>query len=275
VVAEPISPEEERQAPLPLEAELRARPHDEALWLVAADRWLEQGFKWADRVAARKTGFPEEDAMLCAAAACLGLEVSWRMGFVQRASIRPACIRADLMPEFVLLALLRHPLARFLEQLEVDGLDLNDLATSRIEVPGGVLALLEQWLPPWLTNLEVGVAQLESSGGLEQLATRLAGGRLALRQRYWLHGTLRIDPGGEVSPVFGAELDCQGLVRCAFERLPVGTYALRVLDDVNARIGTLEMHRDTLWFPGETLEVQGKSLRFSEHTQTLLVVPAR
>lgn len=260
----------------PLEAELRAHPDDEALWTVAADRWLEQGNPWADRVGARSVGFPETDSLLRAAVDCLGLEVKWHMGFARRAAIRRACARAELSSGAVLAALLSHPLAAFLEQLECDGLQLFDERGSgpRHEEAGEELVgFLEQWLPRGVTNLELGVSMLGPEGELERIARPLALARPGLRQRYWLHGTMRVDPGGEVSPVFGAGLDCLGLVRCAFQQLPGGTHALRVLDDVPVLLnGVLRGGRDAWWFPGETLEVQGQVFRFTEHSQTLLVV---
>ena len=176
----------------------------------------------------------------------------------------------------MLAALLSHPLAAFLEQLECDGLQLFDERGSgpRHEEAGEELVgFLEQWLPTGVTNLELGVSMLGPEGELERIARPLALARPGLRQRYWLHGTMRVDPGGEVSPVFGAGLDCLGLVRCAFQQLPGGTHALRVLDDVPVLLnGVLRGGRDAWWFPGETLEVQGQVFRFTEHSQTLLVV---
>ena len=263
----------------PMEQQLRARPDDEALWTVAGDGWLEKGLRWGERIGTRATGFPEQDHLLNDAVRCLGLEVEWRLGFARRALIHASCIRAGLSPEVVLNALLTHPLSRFLEQLHVDGLrffDLRDGERDREDASVGFFSLLRQWLPPGLSNLEIGVGLLGTEGALEQVSAPLAKERPSLRQRYWLHGTLRMDPGGEVSPVFGAELDCQGLVRCAFQQLPGGTHALRVIDDVPVVIGgQLHGGHGTLWFPGETLSVKGTSLRFAEHTQTLLVVEPR
>jgi hypothetical protein len=261
----------------PLEAELRARPDDEALWTVAADRWLEQGNAWGARVGPRTTGFPEEDTLLRAALECLGLEVEWRMGFARRAAIRPACARGELSPGAVLAALLTHPLSRFLEQLELDGLrlfDLRDQGAQRDEARAEFVAFLQQWLPPGLSSLEVGVSMLGLEGELERIARPLSQVRPGVRQRYFLHGTMRLEPGGEVSPVFGAELDCLGLVRCAFRQLPGGTHALRVMDEVPVliRSRTGEERRGPWWFPGEELEVKGQVFRFGEHTQTLLVL---
>ena len=263
----------------PLEEQLRARPDDDAPWTVAADRWLEQDLRWGARIGARAVGFPAEDALLNAATRCRGLEVEWRLGFARRASIRPACVRAGLSPEVVLNALLTHPLSRFLEQLQLDGLRLFDLRDEqdrdREDASAGFHALLRRWLPPGLSRLEVGVARLGTEGALEQVSVPLGRARPELRQQFWLHGTMRLDPGGEVSPVFGAQLDCQGLVRCSFEQLRGGTHALRVLDEVAVRIGEVNGGRGMWWFPGEELSVKGTTLRFSEHTQTLLVVPAR
>ena len=258
----------------PLENELRARPDDEALWTVAADRWLEQGNRWAERVGARATSFPEENGLLRSAVQCLGLEVQWRMGFVRRATIRPACMRAGLSAEVVLAAVLTHPLSRFLEQLEVDGLQSFELSDhSQRAAREGLQAFLLRWLPPGVSSLEIGVSQLGGEGALEAFAAPLS---RSIRQRYWLHGTMRIEPGGEVSPVFGSELDCQGLVRCGFESLRGGTHALRVLDEVEVLIdGCLRGGAGMMWFPGEALEVRGARLRFSEHTQTLLIVGSR
>ncbi len=259
----------------PLEAELRARPDDEALWTVAADRWLEQGNPWADRVGARTVGFPESDSLLRAAVDCLGLEVKWHMGFARRAAIRRACARADLSSGAVLAALLSHPLAAFLEQLECDGLQLFDergTGPQKEEAGEELVAFLQQWLPPGVSNLELGVSMLGPEGELERIARPLAAARPGMRQRYWLHGTMRLEPGGEVSPVFGEQLDCLGLMRCRFQQLPGGTHALRVLDDVEAVInGTLPGARGAWWFPGETLRVTGQSFHFTEYSQTLLV----
>jgi hypothetical protein len=245
---------------------------------VAADCWLEQGNRWGARVGARTTGFPDEDTLLRAAVECLGLEVQWRMGFARRAAIRPACVRGDLSPGAVLAALLTHPLSQFLEQLELDGLRLFDLrgeGEHRDAARSEFVSFLQQWLPPGVTSLEVGVSQLGIEGELERIAGPLAQVRPSLRQRYWLHGTTRIEPGGEVSPVFGGQVDCMGLVRCAFQELPNGTHALKVLGEVPVAIRSSagELRRATWWFPGEELEVQGRVLRFTEHTQTLLVLP--
>lgn len=261
----------------PLEAELRARPDDEALWTVAADRWLEQGNRWGDRVGARAIGFPEEDALLCTAVECLGLEVDWRMGFVRRAAIRPACVRGDVSPGAVLAALLTHPLSRFLEQLELDGLPLFDLRqqAQRDDLSAELVSFLSQWLPPGVASLEIGVSMLGTQGELERIAQPLALARPRMRQRYWLHGTMRMEPGGEVSPVFGDQLDCLGLIRCSFRELPGGTHALRVMDDVPVVIRSRggEVRAGAWWFPGEELQVEQRVFRFSEHVQTLLVVP--
>lgn len=260
----------------PLEAELRARPDDEALWTVAADRWLEQGNRWGARVGPRATGFPEEDALLRAAVECLGLEVEWRMGFARKASIKPACVRGELSPGAVLAALLTHPLSEFLEQLSLDGLrlfDLRDEGAHRDAARTEFVEFLQHWLPPGVSNLDLGVSMLGIDGELERIAAPLARARPGVRQHYWLHGTMRMEPGGEVSPAFGDQLDCLGLVRCAFQQLPGGTHALRVLGGapVVIRSAGAELRRGTWWFPGEELEVQGRVLRFSEHTQTLLV----
>jgi hypothetical protein len=208
---------------------------------------------------------------------CLGLEVRWRMGFVRRATIRPASMRAGLSAEVVLAALLTHPLSRFLEQLEVDGLVSFDLRDpSHRAARSGLQAFLSRWLPPGMSSLELGVSQLGGEGELEVFSAPLSLACPSLRQRFWLHGTMRIEPGGEVSPVFGSELDCQGLVRCGFESLRAGTHALRVLDEVEVLIdGSLHGGLGAMWFPGEALEVLGTRLRFSEHTQTLLTVTAR
>jgi hypothetical protein len=261
----------------PLEAELRARPDDEALWTVAADRWLEQGNAWGARVGARATGFPPEDALLNAAVECLGLEVEWRMGFARRAAIRPACARRELSPGAVLAALLSHPLGQFLEQLEIDGLPLFDLreqGMQRDALRAEFLSFLEQWLPLGVTSLDIGVSMLGLDGELERVARPLAFSRPRLRQRYWLHGTMRMDPGGEVSPVFGNELDCLGLVRCKFRQLPGGTHALHVSDDSQVTVTSAQGTRGygPWWFPGETLAVKGQRFHFAEHTQTLLVI---
>lgn len=260
----------------PLEAELRARPDDEALWTVAADRWLEQGNPWAERVGARATGFPQADSLLRQAVDCLGLEVTWHMGFARRAAIRRACARADLSAGAVLAALLSHPLTAFLEQLECDGLQLFDergAGPRHDEAGEELVAFLAQWLPPGVSNLELGVSMLGPEGELERIARPLASARPHLRQRYWLHGTMRMEPGGEVSPVFGSELDCLGLVRCGFQQLPGGTHGLRVLDDVEVLLnGKMRGGRDAWWFPGETLEVKDQLFRFTEHSQTLLVL---
>ena len=161
----------------PLEAELRARPDDEALWTVAADRWLEQGNVWGARVGPRTTGFPEEDALLRAAVSCLGLEVEWRMGFARRAAIRPACVRGDVSPGAVLAALLTHPLSQFLEQLELDGLrlfDLRDQGAHRDQARAEFISFMEQWLPTGLSSLDVGVSMLGLEGELERIAQPLA-----------------------------------------------------------------------------------------------------
>ena len=199
------------------------------------------------------------------------------MGFARRAAIRPACARGDVSPGAVLAALLTHPLSRFLEQLEIDGLKLFDLraeGSQREDARAEWVTFMQQWLPPGLSSLEVGVSMLGLEGELERIAIPLARARPSLRQRYWLHGTMRLEPGGEVSPVFGAELDCLGLVRCAFQECVGGTHALKVLGEVPVVIRGHggEVRTGRWWFPGEELEVAGTVLKFSEHTQTLLVL---
>lgn len=101
-------------------------PHDEPRWRVWADHLLEQGDPLGERIARGRGADAAEDAKALGPLARDfvdgSLEVEWRHGFIRRAVLRN---RNQWPPASWLLEwkqLLAHPLAWFLEEIEVDAL---------------------------------------------------------------------------------------------------------------------------------------------------------
>ena len=125
-------------------------PHDEGRWRVWADRLLEQGDPLGERIARGRGADVAEDAKALGPLAREfvdgSLEVEWRHGFIRRAVLRD---RSKWPPSSWLPAwrlLLVSPLARFIEELEVDalsytrGIDRGD----REEVEGRIVESLDE-----------------------------------------------------------------------------------------------------------------------------------
>lgn len=125
-------------------------PHDEGRWRVWADHLLEQGDPLGERIARGRGADVAEDAKALGPLAREfvdgSLEVEWRHGFIRRAVLRD---RSQWPPALWLPAwrlLLAHPLAAFIEELEVDalsytrGIDRGD----RDEVEGRIVASLDE-----------------------------------------------------------------------------------------------------------------------------------
>ena len=103
-------------------------PHDEGRWRVWADQLLEHGDPLGERIARGRGADVAEDAKALGPLAREfvdgSLEVEWRHGFIRRAVLR----NRQWPPAMWTLGwrmLLQHPLARFIEEIEVDALSFT------------------------------------------------------------------------------------------------------------------------------------------------------
>ncbi|MBL8957877.1 MAG: FHA domain-containing protein [Myxococcaceae bacterium] len=196
-------------------------PEEEGRWRVWADALLDAGDPLGERVARGRGADRAEDAKALGQLARGfiegGLEIDWRHGFIRRAVMRH---RTQWPPASWALewhALLRHPLARFVEELEVDalsytrGLDRGDNPELSIV---GCLGVLAKAPPlPLLRSVRFGPSprplwnpQLESAWRLSrETHPRLEVGPIWVARAAWLQ-LLATPPGVTVT---GLEIGAQ------------------------------------------------------------------
>ncbi|MBK7865377.1 MAG: FHA domain-containing protein [Archangiaceae bacterium] len=126
-------------------------PHEETRWRVWADQLLERGDPLGERLARGRGADAADDAKALTTLARTfvdgGLEIEWRHGFIRRAVLRN---RHQWPPGetwiFEWRQLLSHPLAYFIEEIELDvlsytrGIDRAD----RADAEGRIVTSLEQ-----------------------------------------------------------------------------------------------------------------------------------
>lgn len=196
-------------------------PQEDGRWKVWADALLEAGDPLGERVARGRGADRAEDAKalgpLARGFVDGGLEIDWRHGFIRRAVLRNRTQFSPASWGLEWAALLRHPLARFVEELEVDalsytrGLDRGD--NPELNIVACLEALAAGRALPLLTSVRFGPSprplwnpRLESAWRLACAAhPRLHTGPIWVARAAWLQ-LLATPPGVTVA---GLEIGAQ------------------------------------------------------------------
>ncbi len=196
-------------------------PHEDGRWRVWADALLEAGDPLGERVARGRGADRAEDAKalgpLARGFVDGGLELDWRHGFIRRAVLRNRTRWPVASSTLDWYALLRHPLARFVEELEVDvlsytrGLDRGD--NPELTIVGCLELLAKAPALPLLRSVRFGPSprplwnpRLESSWRAARTThPRLDTGPIWVARAAWLQ-LLATPPGVTVT---GLEIGAQ------------------------------------------------------------------
>ncbi len=123
-------------------------PHEDGRWRVWADALLERGHPLGERIAHGRGADVAEDAKALGPLAREfvdgSLEVEWRHGFIRRAVLRNRSQWPPMMWTLAWRMLLEHPLARFIEELEVDALSYTRGVERNEDVLSTIVASLDE-----------------------------------------------------------------------------------------------------------------------------------
>jgi len=248
-------------------------PHDDGRWKVWADALLDAGDPLGERVARGRGADRAEDAKalgpLARGFVDGGLEIDWRHGFIRRAVLRnrlqwPA---ASWLLEWS--ALLRHPLARFVEELEVDALSytrgLDRRENPELSIVGCLDILSRAPALPLLRSVRFGPSprplwnpRLEGAWREARAAhPRLDTGPIWVARAAWLQ-LLATPPGVTVT---GLEIGAQRKLveddENVVSQLPESQLVLDAPDKSPASQVALRLDRENgLWFAEDMLAGQ-------------------
>jgi hypothetical protein len=250
-------------------------PHDDGRWRVWADHLLERGDPLGERIARGRGVDLSDDAKamgpLARELVAGGVEIDWRHGFIRRAVLRN---HTQWPPPTWLSSwelLLMHPLAWFIEELEVDalsythGVDRGDREGVEDKIVASLEVLAKVPPFPCLTQVRFGPSprplwnpQLEASWRrATEVHSKLRTGPIWVARQAWLQ-LLGTPPGVTVT---GLELGAQRkLVEEGANRVgPLAdcTFALVAPDGSPASEVALKLDRENgLWVAEDVATVR-------------------
>jgi hypothetical protein len=253
-------------------------PHDEGRWRVWADRLLELGDPLGERIARGRGADAAEDAKALGPLArefvAGGLEVEWQHGFLRRAVLRNHSKWPPLTWLLEWTQLLKHPLAYFVEELEVDalsytrGIDRGDRDGVDAKIVSSLDELAKSPALPCLKSVRFGPSprplwnpQLDAAWRRATAAQpKLATGPIWVARGAWLQ-LLSTPPG---VTVLGLEVGAQRKLvedeANLVSPLPECAFALDAPDGSPASAVALRLDRENgLWLAEDVAAGQRRS----------------